>query len=211
MPRISRVTLALLLVARVTPLRAQVLHDHDFGGMLGVVFSKATGSDAVGSKVATGIAVGGFLTLGFTRGLALEPQALMVEKGLKTEEQGVTSTLKLTYIQVPVLVKLRIPIGSNPDNAGYAFVGPALAGRVGCRLSLKQADVSTNAGCEEAADQIKTLDPSVVFGLGADLGRATFSVRYDMGLSSIDSSTDPGDVKNSAILLLAGVRTRLNP
>ena len=43
MPRISRVTLALLLAAPVTPLRAQVLHDHDFGGMLGVVFSKARG------------------------------------------------------------------------------------------------------------------------------------------------------------------------
>ncbi len=211
MPRPSRVTLTLLLVVPAAPLQAQVLHDHNLGGMLGVVFSKGTGSDAQRSKVATGIAVGGFLTLGFTRGLALEPQALMVEKGLKSEEQGVSSTLKLTYIQVPVLAKLRVPVGGNPDHSASFFVGPALAARVGCRFTLKQADVSTNAGCEDAADQIKTLDASVIFGLGADLGRATFSVRYDMGLSSIDSSTDPGDFKNSAILLLAGVRTRLNP
>lgn len=194
------------------PLSAQ-LHDHTFGGFVGLSLSKAGGADVGGeSKLVTGTAVGGFLTLGFSRLLALEPQILMVEKGIKSEQGGLSATIKLTYIQLPLLAKLRFPIGPEGGMTGFLFAGPAAAYRIGCRLKLAQAGNELNGGCDSdgEAESIRSFDSSVIFGLGADIGRTTVSLRYDLGLSKLDQSADANDIKNRALILLAGVKVGMN-
>ena len=104
----KRLLVVLALTSGSAQSLAAQLHDHTYGGLVGLSFSKAGGADVGGdSKWVTGTAVGGFLTLGVSRGIALEPQILMVEKGIKSEENGLSATAKLTYIQIPVLLKLR--------------------------------------------------------------------------------------------------------
>jgi outer membrane protein with beta-barrel domain len=213
MPRLLPGVVVLILAAgSATPLTAQ-LRDHAFGGFVGLSLSKAGGADVGGeSKLVTGTAVGAFLTLGFSRLLALEPQVLMVEKGLKSEEGGLSATIKLTYLQLPLLVKLRFPMGPEGRTTGFLFAGPAAAYRVGCRLKLAQSGNELNGGCDSdgEAESLRSFDSSMIFGLGADVGRATVSLRYDLGLSKLDQSAAANDIKNRALILLAGVRVGMN-
>jgi hypothetical protein len=201
-----------LAAGSAAPLSAQ-LRDHTFGGFVGLSVSKAGGADVGGeSKLVTGTAVGGFLTLGFSRLLALEPQILMVEKGIKSEEGGLSATIKLTYIQIPLLAKLRFPMGPEGRVTGVLFAGPGVAYRVGCRLKLVQAGNELAGGCDldGEAESIRSFDSSLIFGLGADIGRTTVSLRYDLGLTRLDQSADANDIKNRALILLAGVKVGMN-
>jgi len=201
-----------LVTGGAAPLAAQ-LRDHTFGGFVGLSLSKAGGADVGGeSKLVTGTAVGGFLTLGFSRVLALEPQILMVEKGIKSEEGGLSATIKLTYIQIPLLAKLRFPMGPEGRMTGVLFAGPGVAYRVGCRLKLAQGGNELAGGCDSdgEAESIRSFDSSMIFGLGADLGRTTVSLRYDLGLTKLDQSADANDIKNRALILLAGVKVGMN-
>ena len=204
---------AALLAAGVAPLPAQSSR-FTYGGLLGLSFSKAGGEDiGDNSKLVVGTAVGAFATFGFGGMLALEPQFLMVDKGIKSEESGLSATAKLTYLQIPLLVKVRFPLGAPGGVTGFLFAGPGVAYRVGCRLTLAQGGNELAGDCEtdEETDALRSFDSSAIFGLGADIGRATFSIRYDLGLSRLDQSAEANDIKNRSIVILGGVRVRMNP
>ena len=204
--------LVALIVAGTAPLAAQSSR-LSYGGLLGLSFSKAGGEDIGGnSKLVIGTAVGAFATFRFGGALALEPQILMVDKGIKSEESGLSATAKLTYIQIPLLVKVLFPIGAPGGVTGFLFAGPGVAYRVGCRLTLAQGGNELAGDCDtdEETDALRSFDASAIVGLGADIGRATFSLRYDLGLSRLDQSADANDIKNRSIVLLGGVRVRMN-
>jgi hypothetical protein len=212
-----RCALTLGLLAGIgAPLRAQLLKEHTFGALAGLSLNKAAGEDlsGVNTQYLTGIAVGGFLTLSFGRVVALEPQLLMVEKGIKAEEGGVTASAKLSYFQLPLLLKLRFGLRPGGGLTGYVYGGPAVAYRVGCRFKLAAEGNELAGGCEndEEASNLKKFDSSVIMGIGADVGeRATFTIRYDLGLTRLDDGPEQNDIKNRAIIIMGGVRMRMNP
>jgi hypothetical protein len=156
--------------------------------------------------------VGGYATFGFGGMLAVEPQLLMVDKGIKSEENGLSATAKLTYLQIPLLVKVLVPIGDPGGMTGFLFAGPGVAYRVGCRLTLAQDGNELAGDCDtdEETDALRSFDSSLILGLGADIGRATFSIRYDLGLSRLDQSAEASDIKNRSLIILGGVRVRMN-
>jgi hypothetical protein len=201
-----------LLIAASPPLEAQSSR-FSYGGLLGLSFSKAGGQDIVpNSKLVTGTAVGGYATFGFGGMLAVEPQLLMVDKGIKSEENGLSATAKLTYLQIPLLVKVLVPIGDPGGMTGFLFAGPGVAYRVGCRLTLAQDGNELAGDCDtdEETDALRSFDSSLILGLGAGIGRATFSIRYDLGLSRLDQSAEASDIKNRSLIILGGVRVRMN-
>ena len=210
---ICRALLALSIATGVAvPLHAQT-GGHSYGVLAGLSLSKAGGSDVGGeSKLVTGTAVGAYFTLAVGRRLAIEPQLLMVEKGIKSEEGELTATLKLSYLQLPLLAKLRFPMDPEGRTTAFLFAGPGVAYRIGCRLKLAQAGNELNAGCDtdEEADAIRSFDSSLIFGVGGDFGRTTASLRYDLGLSRLDQSADANDIKNRALILLVGIKVGMN-
>jgi len=209
----KRLLVVLALTSGSAASLAAQLHDRTYGGLVGLSFSKAGGADIGGdSKWVTGTAVGGFLTLGVSRVLALEPQLLMVEKGIKSEENGISVTAKLTYIQIPLLLKLRFPMGTAGRMTGNLFTGPGVAYRIGCRLKVAEGGNDISGGCDQdgEAEDLRSFDSSLIFGLGVDIGRTTVSLRYDMGLSKLDQSAAANDIKNRALILLAGVKVGTN-
>lgn len=213
---IRGVFLVLLATLAAAPLQAQLLKERTFGFLAGLSLSKAGGEDLsdVDVKYVTGIAVGGFLTLGFGKNVALEPQLLMVEKGVKSEESGLTATAKLSYFQLPLLLKLRFPMRQEGGFTAYVYGGPAVAYRVGCRFKLAAEGNELAGGCEndEEASSLRKFDSSAIVGIGADIGeRITATLRYDLGLTRLDSSSDQSDIKNRAIILMVGARMRMNP
>jgi Outer membrane protein beta-barrel domain len=180
----------------------------NFGVLGGAAFSKVSG-DAVGSDVKThvGIAAGAFATIAATPNVAIEPGLLFVQKGGKEEDTqaGSTTTLKLTYIEAPLLLKIRAPPKSGGLVSPHIYAGPALAFKVSCRIKGTDGTITLSANCDEQPFdfKVKSTDFSVVFGGGVDVGRAMIDVRYDLGLSKIGPSSDP-DVKNRTFYLLAG-------
>ena len=174
-----------------------------FGVQGGAAFSKPGGKDATDIDTYTAFAVGGFVRLGVHRIVAIQPEVLYVQKGAKfTNPDG---KLKLGYVQVPVLVLVRIPTGPAGFVSPHFYAGPAVGFKAGCKL---QEGTSAYSSCDDVTDfsKLKSTDFSVVFGGGVDIGRALIDVRYDYGFTKLEDVTDAADVKNRTLYLLAGWR-----
>ena len=176
----------------------------------GVNIADLGGADA-GSSTETkaGFVAGGFAEFMIGDMFAIQPEVLYSQKGAKETSGGDELKLKLDYIEVPVLLKVNIPIeGSKVHPTVYA--GPAVAFKASCKLSGTSGGVSASADCDAGgADFVKSTDFGLAFGGGIsfDVGGAEIGVdvRYTLGLSTIDDSTDPDDIKNRVISIMGTV------
>jgi len=138
--------------------------------------------------------------------LAIQPEVLYVRMGSEYEvDEANDIKWQLDYVQVPVLLKLRIiPLGP---------IRPVIyAGGYGAYL-LKAKGVMTVDGVPEEtdiSDQYQKYDYGVVGGVGLDfkLPGITFSVegRYNYGLKNIIVDPLAGDsLKNRSMMALVGI------
>jgi hypothetical protein len=145
--------------------------------------------DTVEPKNRTGFCAGVFLAIPLSQSFFIQPEALYAQKGAKYEEGGEKLTVKLDYVEVPLLFKGRFGSGNAKPSI---FAGPAVAFKIKSRLELD--------GEEEDPEEIKGTDFGIVAGLGLDLaaGRGYFVIdaRYTWGLTSLDDSSEEVDVKN---------------
>ena len=120
---------------------------------------------------------------------AIQPEAAFVLKGAKEDNPGgPEEKLKLTYVEIPVLVKFKPKMNGSIQPA--IFAGPAL----GILVSAKAASV-------DVKDQFKSTDFGAVFGAGIELaagakGKVSFDARYALGLSNILKDSGDVSVKN---------------
>ena len=127
-------------------------------------------------------------------GLALHPEVLFVMKGSKadltsTEDASVTVTTKIkqTYLEVPVLLKYNIP--TQGQISPNLFAGPYAAFKMSSKIEFEDvpaaaADELTSGDIENA----KSVDFGVAFGGGVDFAvgpksKLTLDVRYSLGLT----------------------------
>jgi hypothetical protein len=196
-----------LSVAASSAALAQKTEVH-FGVLAGAAFAKVGGKDATGDiKTRVGIAAGGFVNIGVSKNFAIEPEALFVQKGAKRTESGTASNLKLSYVEVPVLLKVRFAGASKGTVVPHLYAGPYLGFKAGCHLSATSGSITASAKCEDSPFdfKVKSTDFGATFGGGVDVGRAIIDVRYDLGFSKIGN--DPGgdnDIKNRVFYLLVG-------
>ena len=157
-------------------------------------------------KTRVGIAGGAFVTIGVSRNFAVEPEVLYAQKGVKTSDATATAKIKVSYVELPVLLKLRVPGKSGGIVVPHVYAGPYLGFKAGCRISGTGGSVTVSGACEDQpfAVKIKSTDFGATFGGGVDVGRAIIDVRYDLGLSKIGNNTSNNDVKNRVFYLLAG-------
>ncbi len=166
-------------------------------------------------KPRLGFCLGGFITYQLTDWLALQPELLLSVKGAKFTEEGsdliataaydsiITwdnqETWKLTYIEIPLLMKFTVPTSSNikPN----IIMGPAVGIKVGSKLDWHWSGSGKPVGAiynfywdessKENIDGLENIELSFVFGTGIDFeltsGKILFDVRYTMGLTKSDS------------------------
>ena len=154
----------------------------------GANISNFTGGDfdAVKKKAIVGFHGGAFLNFSFGA-LSLQPEALVSTQGARIDSANKSYDWKLTYLTVPVMLKLRSPGGF------YVEAGP----QVGFKLSENVSD-------ETIGDFAKNLDLSAGAGLGFQTkGGLGIGARYLVGLSKVgdfepSAGIDP-DFKNSVI------------
>jgi hypothetical protein len=209
-------TLSVTLIVAVAPTQATTIILK--GVKAGLNLATLTGDDADDAKTRAGLAAGGFVKVSLTPAFSVQPEVLYSMKGAKFEESSADDfTIKLDYIEVPVLLQYNIPTQGNVKPV--LFAGPAVA----FNMSAKLEGTIDSASADVDIDNVKSVDIGIAAGAGVELKSGTttfgFEARYTLGLGNVlDDVSNPGsndlvdpstgsafDVKNSAISILAFV------
>ena len=148
-------------------------------------FSGASNEADLKAKSLIGFHAGGFVSLFLGNNFAIQPEVLLSTQGAKLEQTGSETDYKLTYINVPVMLKYR-------SNGGfYLEAGP----QIGFKVNEKVDGTSE--------DFAKSTDLSIAGGLGyhSPIGLG-IGARYTAGLSKLgdfNASTTKPDWKNGVI------------
>lgn len=155
-----------------------------------------------------GFCAGGFITYNLNDMFAIQPELLFTMKGAKAEREilgeTVKVTMKLNYLEIPVLAKLSIPTPGNVRPS--LFVGPSLAIKLSSKFKTEIAGISE----EEDIEELKSTDFGLVFGGGIDFGlgrgKLTVDARYTLGLTKVHEPEEGEeiDIKNGAISIMVG-------
>jgi len=134
---------------------------------------------------------------------AIQPEVYYSMKGAKQKASGdgfsVDAEIKLDYFEIPVLLKLLIPLKGSGVKP-FVFAGPSLAFNSTAKVKGESGGVSAEI---DIKDDVTSTDFSLVFGGGIGFpvgkGELGFDARYILGLSTIDDTVDPDEIKNAVI------------
>lgn len=169
----------------------------------GLNIANIGGSDAdnlVGQSLdsKTGFSGGVFFAYQFNNLFAIQPEVYYSMKGATYTESGAELTVSLDYIEIPLLLKLIIPLEGSKIRPSI-FAGPA----IGFNTTHKMKVEYNGQTVEMDIPDTKSTDFSLVFGGGlsfmAGKNELGVDIRYILGLSTIDNSSDPYDLKNNVI------------
>ena len=164
----------------------------------------------------TGFWGGIFAHFGFTPIFGVRPEVLLTSKGFKVNVLGDEAKLSVNYLQIPLLFEAVIPIANSPVRP-VVFLGPAIAFESKCDISATEGGITASVDCDDPVDGLdertKT-DFSVIFGgeVGLRTGKVIpfVGVRYDLGLTNLDSSDDPDSIKNRTWTFYGGLGVPVN-
>ena len=147
----------------------------------------------------TGFAGGLFFTYQFSNMFAIQPEAYYTMKGATYSESGADLTITLDYIEVPVLVKFIIPIEGSAIKPSI-FAGPSIGFNMTAKSKIEFDGESQE---NDFKDDTKSTEFSLAFGGGVGFpvgnGELGVDIRYILGMSTFDDSSDPWDLKNNVI------------
>ncbi len=167
-----------------------------FGIKAGVSFASIVGDDTDDLKSLTGFMGGGFVAFPLSPTISIQPEVFYAQKGAKYDDGGTDGSIKLDYIDIPVLFKYTM---AGESARPYFLFGPAVGFRVSSKLSEGDESVDID-------EFISSTNFGLVFGLGVNFQKFLLEVRYDVGLSNIwdfeniDSITN----KNSVFGIMVG-------
>jgi hypothetical protein len=204
----ARVGLAVAFLAAASLAGAQ---DMEFGIKGGASLADLSDpDDAFGdaeSSTRNGFVAGGFLAFPLGESLSLQAEALFAQKGAQFEFEELDTTLKLDYVEVPLVLKYRFGgDGIRP----YVFAGPYVAFRTKAEVEVDAGDDGTST--DELEDETKSTDFGAVAGGGIEFpaGDGAFLVeaRYARGLTNVasDEVENDDEVKHAVVSLLVGFR-----
>lgn len=147
-----------------------------------------------------GLIAGGFVTMPIGSVFAIQPEVLYAQRGAKSEVEGGTGTLKLDYLEFPVLAR----IGSDAFNV---FAGPSFNVKLNAEASFENDDDEEDS--QDIDEEVKGSDVALV--LGAAFGGRVFSidVRATWGLTNINDDPDElAEVRNRSVAVMVGIRLK---
>jgi opacity protein-like surface antigen len=162
----------------------------------GLNYTKVRGDEVEGVNYLTGYAFGAFYRYQVAERFAVSPEVLYSVKGAK--EKDTDNKYELSYVEIPLLLRLIFPTSSVATPAVYA--GPY----IGFLMSAEYEGI-------DVKDTTAGTDYGVVFGAGADIelggGGKTINidVRYSLGLADLNDDPEiTGEVLNTGFQFLAG-------
>ena len=206
---VLRIVGTLLLVAVPLAANGQIT----LGARGGLNLSSLRGDDVEDLDGKTGFHFGAFADFSLSDVFSIQPEILLSQKGAEESEQGVTASINLSYAEIPVLAKIKIP--SSGKVGGHVVAGPAIAFETKCEVEVEGDGASAAVDCD--ADELegdfdrKTLDLGLLFGGGmsVDVGGVVLSLetRYNLGILDLndDPSPDVSAVRNGNLMFTVGV------
>jgi hypothetical protein len=207
--RIAFLTLFLVFAAG-RPAAAQ------FGLRGGVNLSRFVGGDSE-SDGRAGLNLGASIPLFGIGPVRLVPEIYYSSRGgsaLDPTQPATTLDFELSYIEVPLLVRLYFPLAVGMQ--GYVGGGPAYAWNLDCKFTAETDPNLTARECGQPFQSFETAmneaDKGVHFNAGIDFpvgafGGLNLDARLVRGLDSVidnDASGGTSDVKNQSITLMLG-------
>ena len=165
-----------------------------FGLKAGVNFANIAGDDTDDLSSRTGFIGGGFVEFPMSPAISIQPEVFYSQKGAKFTELNTDVSIKLDYIDIPVLFKYTL---AGESTRPYFLLGPSVGFSINSELSAdgESADL----------DNVASTDFGLVFGFGVKFQKFLFEGRYALGMSNIiDDDTDTDSINNTAFQLLLG-------
>lgn len=191
---------------------AQIPH---FGVKAGLNLANIYGADVSKTFSTTalkpGVVVGAYMTYDLVPFLSIQPEVLYSMKGTKATENPplprvpVDITQIYNYIEVPVLLKLNLPLGPALPFTPSIYAGPDFA------FNVVSKNEGTGPGIVASVDTkylTRSFDFNVAVGLGAGFGvgpaNLGLELRYTFGTGSLLKAGE-GTVKNGVFAVIASV------
>jgi hypothetical protein len=162
---------------------------------LNIGYSSSTfvGNDIPGKGLApvSSALIGGYFRYSFNPRYSIQPEINFYAKGARINTiDNLYEYVYLSYLEVPVLFEWKFRNEKKLQPILYA--GPAIG-------------INTNAsGSRGYLNNVRKMDYSLIAGTGIEIGKLSFQVRYSMGLSRFDNSSQNLDLRNSTLSVLAG-------
>jgi hypothetical protein len=154
-----------------------------FGVKGGVNFSNLYTEDVDDNNVLAGFNLGLFARLPITQTFAIQPELSYTTKGAELEYNNAfvngTSTFKLNYLELPVL--LVINLSENFSVHGGPYVAYLIDGEATNNSQGTLFDVENNLD----NDDYNKFDTGLSVGIGYDTNKIGFGVRYNYGLQKV--------------------------
>ena len=188
----KKVVFAIAMLSVALTVNAQ---DVKFGAKAGINFSNIYGDDVEDNEVRTSFHIGAVAEIKISEKFSIQPEVLYSAQGVTNDQDNVDVTLKLDYLNIPVMAKYYVAKGFSLE------AGPQL----GFLLSAKAKGESGDESSElDIKDELESIDFGLNFGAGYKLDNGlNFSARYNLGLSNISEDSDSA-VKNSVFQISVG-------
>jgi Outer membrane protein beta-barrel domain len=193
-----------LLAMMILAAQGAAAQEVSYGAKAGVSFATLSfdPSSEVSYGLRTGVTAGGLVAFPIGSRLTIQPEGLFTQKGAKVDDLGVSATIEIDYIEVPVLAKYTVAGG--PARSFHVFGGPSVAFKV---HSSSSATLGGSTVEIDNGDRIEDIDYGVVMGAGMTFDRFTVEGRFTLGLANIDAEDpDESKARTRAVGILVGVR-----
>lgn len=191
-----------LAAQQISPTSPRIM----FGPFAGMNYTTVYGSDISGADSRTAFAAGGQLDFTLSANGLFRTGLIYSGRGFEATDQGITGTLKISYLEIPLLLGYRFPTsgGMRP----YLLGGAQIGFKVGCDIEGSDAGQSISFPCDDpdfGADFSST-DVAAVGGAGLALplgvNNLTIELRYALGLQKIAKDSN---LKNKGFTLGVGL------
>lgn len=181
-----------------------------FGVMAGLNLSNVYGnniSDAFpGRELKPGLVIGGYMTYDLAPLLSIQPEVLFSMKGTKGSNDisvPYTYTQTFNYIEVPVLLKVNLPVVPFRTNV---FAGPDFAFNV---ASSEEDVAGGRTFSVDTKNLTRNFDFNLAVGAGAGFGVGPTSLglelRYTFGTGSLSKTPGASPIRNGVFAIMASV------
>jgi len=159
-------------------------------------------------------------------GLFFQPAITYITKGrkyyktndsltsLRTDTVYNKQTLNLNYIEIPLNLTYKIPIGSNRNNSFFVSAGPYVSFiYTGSNIKQESLTATTHKYSSESdpvtigkgSDTYKTFDLGLNGRAGFELGKVMLSAYFSQGLTSFYTASYPGTFHHQVIGASLGI------
>lgn len=164
-------------------------------------FADVLGEDAdANTDLRIGAVVGGALAFPIGGPFSLQPEVLYTQRGLEgsVPSLGETFKLKLSYVDLPVLVR----IGPARGRGFHFLAGPSFNFNIDAQLIVG----GTFNDEEDFKNEVEDVDIGMVVGGGYYGSLLIVEGRFEEGLTNVSTFADDESYRNRTIIAMVGMR-----